>query len=69
MAVLSLVFGLFGSGIIAVILGHVAHGQIRRTGERGSGLATAGLILGYLAVVIYIGLIIAYGFLLGNSVS
>lgn len=69
MAVLSLVFGLVGSGIIAVILGHVAHGQIRRTGERGSGMATAGLILGYLAVVVYVALLIAYGALLANSYS
>ncbi|WP_052070862.1 DUF4190 domain-containing protein [Rhodococcoides fascians] len=51
MAILSLVFGLFGSGIIAVILGHIARSQIRRTGERGSGMAIAGLILGYLVAV------------------
>lgn len=59
-ALLSLVFGLFGSGIIAVVLGHVARGQIRRSGERGSGMATAGLILGYVAIVVYVGLTIAY---------
>ena len=34
-------------GIIAVILGHTARGQIRRTGEGGNGMAVAGLILGY----------------------
>jgi hypothetical protein len=34
----------------AIILGHVAHRQIRRTGERGYGMATAGLILGYFSV-------------------
>lgn len=51
LAILSLVFGLFGSGIIAVILGHIARSQIRRTGERGSGMAIAGLVLGYLVAV------------------
>ena len=34
-------------GIPAIILGHIARGQIRQTGERGDGLAVAGLIFGY----------------------
>jgi hypothetical protein len=38
------------ASIPAVILGHAARSQIRRTGERGDGLAIAGLILGYLAI-------------------
>jgi Domain of unknown function (DUF4190)/Domain of unknown function (DUF1707) len=38
----------FFGGIPAVIFGHVARGQIRRTGERGDGMAVAGLVLGYL---------------------
>lgn len=54
-AVASLVFGIISwflcpllGGILAIILGHVARGQIRRTGEGGGGLAMAGLILGYI---------------------
>lgn len=31
----------------AVVLGHIAKSQIRRTGEHGSGLATIALVLGY----------------------
>ncbi len=52
MAIASLICGLaFGIGAIpAVILGHLAHGQIRRNGERGEGLAIAGLVLGYLGM-------------------
>jgi hypothetical protein len=38
----------FFGGISAVIFGHVARGQIRQTGERGDGMAVAGLALGYL---------------------
>ena len=38
----------FVASTIAVITGHMARGQIRRTGEAGKGLATAGLILGYI---------------------
>jgi len=41
-------FGL--AAVPAVILGHLARGQIRRTGERGDGMAIAGLILGWLAI-------------------
>jgi Domain of unknown function (DUF4190) len=33
--------GLFPAGIAAVVLGHLARRKIRRTGERGRGLATA----------------------------
>jgi len=85
-AVASLVFGIvswflcpFIGGLLAVILGHVARGQIRRTGEGGSGLAVAGLILGYLhlaaALVLgFIWLVLLGGFLatlgaLGNLPS
>jgi hypothetical protein len=32
---------------LGIVFGHVARRQISRSGEQGSGLATAGLILGY----------------------
>jgi hypothetical protein len=35
-------------------LGHLAHGQIRRTGEGGDGLALAGLIIGYANIALSI---------------
>lgn len=37
------------TGIPAVVLGHVARSEIRRTGERGDGLALTGLVLGWLS--------------------
>ena len=42
------------------MLGHVARSQIRRTGEAGSGLAMTGLILGWLAITMWV-LFIAVG--------
>jgi Domain of unknown function (DUF1707)/Domain of unknown function (DUF4190) len=33
--------------IPAIVCGHIARGQIRRTGEEGGGLALAGLLMGY----------------------
>jgi uncharacterized protein DUF1707/uncharacterized protein DUF4190 len=44
--------------IPAIVLGHVARHQIRHTGEQGAGLALAGLVLGWAAVILGIVLII-----------
>ncbi|WP_307835119.1 DUF1707 and DUF4190 domain-containing protein [Streptomyces adelaidensis] len=38
------------TGIPAVILGHTAKAEMRRTGEGGEGFALAGIILGWLSV-------------------
>ncbi len=47
----------------AIVLGHIARNQIRRDGEAGSGMALAGLILGYIgagvALLVAIGVIVA----------
>ena len=57
MAIGSLVCGIlefFTAGLAsipAIILGHAARKQIRRSGERGDGMAITGLVLGYMAIV------------------
>src|SRR6202012_5937440 len=68
LAVASMVFGLatplFGlTALPAVILGHKARGQIRRTGERGDGMALTGLIIGWAAGGLF-ALLVALGVLL-----
>lgn len=57
MAIASLVCGLAGlfcclPAVLAIVFGHVARGQIKRSGgmQTGGGLAMAGLVLGYLVV-------------------
>jgi hypothetical protein len=45
--------------IPAIVLGHVARRQIKRTGEQGAGLALAGLILGWSTVILAMVLIVA----------
>ncbi len=40
--------------IPAIVFGHIARSQIRRTGEQGAGLALAGLILGWATVILAI---------------
>jgi Domain of unknown function (DUF1707)/Domain of unknown function (DUF4190) len=64
LAIASLACGLaqfvFGplATIPAIVFGHVARHQIKRTGEQGAGLALAGLILGWAAVILTILLIL-----------
>ncbi|MEW2357859.1 DUF4190 domain-containing protein [Spirillospora sp. NPDC029432] len=68
MAVASMVLGLIGivfcgfTSILAIIFGHVAQSQIKRTGEGGAGMATAGLVLGYIMTGIWV---LAWIFYLG----
>jgi Domain of unknown function (DUF4190) len=54
LAVVALVLGLVGVSLGGVICGHLALGQIRRTGEQGSGMANAGLVLGYAGLVLIV---------------
>jgi Domain of unknown function (DUF1707)/Domain of unknown function (DUF4190) len=64
LAIASLACGLaqfmFGplATIPAIVFGHVARHQIKRTGEQGAGLALAGLMLGWAAVILAILLIV-----------
>ena len=46
-----LMFGPFAT-IPAIVFGHMAQSQIKRTGERGTGLALTGLVLGWGAVIL-----------------
>lgn len=46
MAILALVFA-FLFPLLGAIFGHVALGQIKRSGEEGKGLALAGVIVGW----------------------
>jgi hypothetical protein len=47
------------ASIPAIILGHLARRQIRQTGERGAGMAMAGLVLGYIGVALTVIVVIA----------
>lgn len=42
-------------GLFGAALGHAARWQIRRTGEAGGGLALAGVVVGWAAVVVTLG--------------
>ena len=68
LAILALVLG-FVVPLGGIICGHLALGQIKRTGEAGHGLAMAGLIIGYvftgLTILIVIGYIVAIALTFG----
>jgi Domain of unknown function (DUF1707)/Domain of unknown function (DUF4190) len=65
MAIASLVLGVaefFTAGLTAipaVICGHIARRQMKLTSQRGDGLATGGLVLGYMAIIFWTVLIAA----------
>lgn len=63
LAIISLVSGILGwtfapflGAIVAIITGHLAKSEIRKSNGAlgGGGMATAGLILGYLHIAIFI---------------
>ena len=56
MAIASLVTGLLGISPVAIILGHIALSQIKKSGGQltGFGLALAGTILGYVGLAVLI---------------
>jgi hypothetical protein len=58
LAVAALAFGIAefftmgAAAIPALVLGHAARRSIRRTGERGDGMALAGIILGWAGIAL-----------------
>jgi len=58
LAIVSLVCSALGlttgiTAIAGVICGHLALGQISRSGEQGRGLAIAGIVIGYAVIVLF----------------
>jgi hypothetical protein len=74
LAIAALVCGIaqFAVGVTcipAIICGHLARRQIRRTGEQGDGMALAGLILGYVGAALFVGLIMLIFFVISAGPS
>ncbi|NQX29966.1 DUF4190 domain-containing protein [Microbacteriaceae bacterium VKM Ac-2854] len=58
LAIIGFIASFFVS-VVGIILGFVALSQIKRTGERGRGLAIAGIIIGFVSIVVVIIAVIA----------
>jgi hypothetical protein len=63
LAIASMVLGILWlywlGSILAVIFGHIALSQIKRTNQGGKGMAVAGLVLGYIGIAVLAVVIIA----------
>ncbi|XVQ13127.1 protein kinase domain-containing protein [Spirillospora sp. CA-255316] len=72
-AVYALTFGVLGMftcglpSIPAIIAGHMAWVKVKRTGERGAGMAAAGIALGWVMVAFWV--LIAIGWAIGDESS
>lgn len=67
MAIIALVASIFGVmssfflvGIAGIVMGHIARKQIRRSGERGDGMAVASLWVGYIGTGFWVLFWVAY---------
>ena len=74
MAIASLVTGILGCfygipAILAIIFGFVARNQMKQRPQQGGGMALAGIILGFVWIVIGIGLIIFFVSVAGDCSS
>lgn len=76
LALVSLISGIaafviipFIGSIVAIITGHMAKKQIAQTGEGGGGMATAGLILGYVGIGLAVLGVIAWIAIVGLAAS
>ena len=58
-ATLALIFAFFVS-VLGIVFGHLARSQIRQSGEPGWGVATAGLVIGYVNLALGAAIAIAY---------
>ena len=67
-ALAQFVFGPLAT-IPAIVFGHVALYQIKRSGEQGAGLAVAGLILGWATVILVIFLLLMVGVAMSGGVQ
>ncbi|MGV9862023.1 DUF4190 domain-containing protein [Rhodococcus koreensis] len=61
-AIISLYSALIGLGLPAVVFGHIALDQMRTSSERGRSLAEAGLLFGYIEVIVTVAVLVnAFG--------
>lgn len=76
-AIISLVFGILAwlalpliGAVIAIVTGHIARGEIRREPARleGDGLAVAGLVLGWVQLVLSLVVILLLVLIIGIPV-
>ncbi|PNS42817.1 DUF4190 domain-containing protein [Gardnerella vaginalis] len=59
-AIIGFIFSLIGNAVIGLPFSFVALNQIKRTNEKGKGLATAGVIIGFIWLAFWLVVIVFY---------
>jgi len=57
-AIASMIFGILGGWVLALVFGLIALSQIGRTGESGRGMAIAGIVLGCVGGAVTVALVV-----------
>ena len=52
LSIIAFIIVFFGFSVISIILGFIGLNQIKKTGERGRGLAIWAIVLGFVSIVI-----------------
>lgn len=60
LSIVGFVLSLLGFNIVAIVLGFIGLSQVKKTGERGRGLALAAIIIGFVSIVLGIILTIVF---------
>ena len=68
MAILGLIFA-FVCSPLGLVFSIIAKNQIKKTGENGSGLATAGLVISIIGIVVWVIFIIMWVVLFATATS
>lgn len=69
MAIISLIAPFVGFSLVGLVLGIIALGQIKKTGEQGRGLALAGTIVSGAVLALSIILIIVYFLVIAGAIG
>ena len=67
LAIVAFVLSITGFNVIPIILSAIALGQIRRSGERGRGLAIAAIWISLLVVIAIVAVLVVVGIVAGAS--
>jgi hypothetical protein len=63
MAIASMVLGILWiywiGSVLALVFGYIAKSQIRDRNENGGGMATAGIVLGWIGIAVFVIAVIA----------
>ncbi|SFR90519.1 protein of unknown function [Agromyces sp. CF514] len=60
LSIVGFVLSIIGFNVVAIVLGFIGLNQVKKTGERGRGLALAAVIIGFASIVIGIILTIVF---------